>query len=90
MKEPCLSAKFSEIGFCEQFTEDFCEDIKEQVESKMKKEYLNVENRVNELRPKVQELLNGTLLPETGNNQGAPEFQELLAAAKEAILTLKN
>ena len=85
-----LSAKFSEIGFCEQFTEDFCEDIKEQVESKMKKEYLNVENRVNELRPKVQELLNGTLLPETGNNQGAPEFQELLAAAKEAILTLKN
>ena len=85
-----LSPKFSEIGFCEQFTEDFCEDIKEQVESKMKKEYLNVENRVNELRPKVQELLNGTLLPETGNNQGTQEFQDLLAAAKEAILTLKN
>ena len=85
-----LSPKFSEIGFCEQFTEDFCEDIKEQVESKMKKEYLNVENRVNELRPKVQELLNGTLLPETGNNQGAPEFLELLDAAKKAIQTLKN
>ena len=85
-----LSPKFSEIGFSDQFTEDFCEDIKAQVESKMKKEYLNVENRVNELRPKVQELLNGTLLPETGNNQGTQEFQDFLAAAKEAIQTLKN
>lgn len=85
-----LSPKFSEIGFCDQFTEDFCEDIKAQVESKMKKEYLNVENRVNELRPKVQELLNGILLPETGNNQGTQEFQDFLAAAKEAITTLKN
>ena len=85
-----LSEKFSEIGFSEKFTEDFCEDIKEQVESKMKGQFLNIENRVNELRPKIQELLNGILLPETGNNQGAPEFLELLDAAKKAIQTLKN
>lgn len=85
-----LSEKFSEIGFSEKFTEDFCEDIKEQVESKMKGQFLNIENRVNELRPKIQELLNGILLPETGNNQGAPAFLEFLDAAKKAIQTLKN
>lgn len=85
-----LAAKFTEIGFSEGFTEDFCESMKEKVEEKMKGEYLNVENRVNELRPKVQELLNGTLLPETGNNQGAPAFLEFLDAAKKAIQTLKN
>ena len=56
----------------------------------MKGQFLNIENRVNELRPKIQELLNGILLPETGNNQGAPEFLELLDAAKKAIQTLKN
>lgn len=85
-----LSEKFSEIGFSEKFTEDFCEDIKEQVESKMKGQFLNIENRVNELRPKIQELLNGILLPETGNNQGSPAFLEFLEAAKKAIQTLKN
>ena len=56
----------------------------------MKGQFLNIENRVNELRPKIQELLNGILLPETGNNQGAPAFLEFLDAAKKAIQTLKN
>ena len=64
--------------------------MKEEVESKMKGQYLNVENRINDLRPKVQELLNSTLLPETGNNQGSPAFLEFLEAAKKAIQTLKN
>lgn len=85
-----LAAKFSEIGTGELFTEDFCERMKEEVESKMKGQYLNVENRINDLRPKVQELLNSTLLPETGNNQGSPAFLEFLEAAKKAIQTLKN
>lgn len=85
-----LAAKFTEIGYAEGFTEDFCESIKAQVEEKFKGPYLNIENRVNELRPKIQELLNGTLLPETGNNQGAKAFLEFLEAAKKAIQTLKN
>lgn len=85
-----IAAKFTEIGYSERFTEDFCESVKAQVEDKFKGPYLNIENRVNELRPKIQELLNGTLLPETGNNQGAKAFLEFLDAAKKAIQTLKQ
>ena len=85
-----LAAKFTEIGYADGFTEDFCENIKAQVEEKFKGPYLNIENRVNELRPKIQQLLNETLLPETGNNQGSKAFLEFLEAAKKAIQTLKN
>ena len=85
-----IAAKFTEIGYAEGFTEDFCEGIKAEVEEKFKGPYLNIENRVNSLRPKIQELLNGTLLPETGNNQGSKAFLEFLDAAKKAIQILKN
>ena len=85
-----LAAKFTEIGYAEGFTEDFCETIKAKVEEKFRGPYLNIEKRVEELRPKIQELLNGTLLPETGNNQGSKAFLEFLDAAKKAIQTLKN
>ena len=60
------------------------------MEEKFRGPYLNIEKRVEELRPKIQELLNGTLLPETGNNQGSKAFLEFLDAAKKAIQTLKN
>lgn len=85
-----IAAKFTEIGFSDAYTETFCESVKEQVEAKMSGEFLNIEKRVNELRPKIQELLNGTILPETGNNQGSKEFLEFVEAAKKAIETLKN
>lgn len=85
-----LAFKFSEIGQSERFTEDFCEDIKAQVEKLFSEKYLHVENRISELRPKIQELLNGTLLPETGNNQGSQEFLEFAAAAKKAIEIIKQ
>lgn len=85
-----IAAKFIEIGYAEDFTENFCEGVKAEVEEKFKGPYLNIENRVNDLRPKIQELLNGTLLPETGNNQGSKAFLEFLDAAKKAIQILKN
>lgn len=85
-----LAAKFSEIGLSDRFTEDFCEGIKAKVEEAFKGKFLHVENRINELRPKIQELLNGTLLPETGSNTGAKAFLEFAEAAKKAIQTLKN
>lgn len=85
-----LAAKFTEIGYSEGFTEDFCESLKAQVEDKFNGPYLHIEKRVEELRPKIQELLNGTLLPETGNNQGSKAFLEFLDAAKKAIQILKN
>ena len=61
-----------------------------QVEEKLHGQYINIENRVNELRPRIQVLLSDTLLPETGNNQGAKSFLEFLEAAKKAIQTLKG
>ena len=85
-----IAAKFSEIGFADTFTEDFCESVKAQVEEKFQGPYLHIENRVNELRPKIQQLLSGTILPETGNNQGAKEFLEFAEAAKKSIETLKK
>ena len=85
-----IAAKFSEIGLSEAFTENFCEDVKAQVEEKFHGEFLHIENRVNELRPKIQQLLIGSILPETGNNQGSKEFLEFAEAAKKAIEILKN
>ncbi|MBO4263190.1 MAG: hypothetical protein J5871_00740 [Bacteroidales bacterium] len=85
-----IAARFSEIGTSERFTEDFCEAMKAAVEDRMRGPFLHVEQRVAELRPKVQALLNETLLPETGNNQGSPAFLEFLEAAKKAIQILKN
>lgn len=85
-----IASKFSEIGLSEEFTEDFCENVKAQVEKAFKGQYMHIDNRVAELRPKIQELLNTILLPETGNNQGSQEFQEYVAAAKIAMETLKK
>lgn len=85
-----IAAKFSEIGLSEAFTENFCEDVKAQVEEKFHGEFLHIENRVTELRPKIQQLLSGSILPETGNNQGSIEFLEFAEAAKKAIEILKN
>ena len=85
-----IAAKFSEIGLSEAFTENFCEDVKAQVEEKFHGEFLHIENRVTELRPKIQQLLSGSILPETGNNQGSKEFLEFAEAAKKAIEILKN
>lgn len=85
-----IAAKFSEIGLSEAFTETFCEDVKAQVEEKFHGEFLHIENRVNELRPKIQQLLSGSILPETGNNQGSKEFLEFAEAAKKAIEILKK
>ena len=85
-----IAAKFSEIGLSDVFTEEFCEGVKAKVEEKFRGQYMHIENRVNELRPKIQQLLSGTLLPETGNNQGAKEFLEFAQAAKQAIEILKN
>lgn len=85
-----IAAKFSEIGLSEAFTETFCEDIKAQVEEKFHGEFLHIENRVTELRPKIQQLLSGSILPETGNNQGSKEFLEFAEAAKKAIEILKK
>lgn len=85
-----IAAKFSEIGLSEAFTENFCEDVKAQVEEKFHGEFLHIDNRVTELRPKIQQLLSGSILPETGNNQGSKEFLEFAEAAKKAIEILKN
>lgn len=85
-----IATKFSEIGLSEAFTETFCEDVKAQVEEKFHGEFLHIENRVTELRPKIQQLLSGSILPETGNNQGSKEFLEFAEAAKKAIEILKQ
>lgn len=85
-----IATKFSEIGLSEAFTETFCEDVKVQVEEKFHGEFLHIENRVTELRPKIQQLLIGSILPETGNNQGSKEFLEFAEAAKKAIEILKQ
>jgi len=85
-----IAGKFSEIGYSERFTEDLCEEIETKVKESFRHQYLHVENRINELRPKVQSLLRETILPETGNNQGSQEFLEFVDAAKKAIEILKN
>ena len=85
-----LAAKFTEIGSSEAFTETFCEDLQAQVENLLKTKYLNVVARSEELVPKVQKLLAGVILPETGGNTGAPEFLQYADAARTAITILKQ
>ncbi|WP_413854832.1 tubulin-like doman-containing protein [Candidatus Ruminimicrobium bovinum] len=84
-----LAPTFTEIGTSEKFTEAFCEDLKEKVVDLLKTKYMHLKNREAELVPKVQQLLSGTILPETGNNTGAPAFLEFAQAAREAINIIK-
>ena len=85
-----IAPKFTEIGSSEAFTETFCEDLQAQVENLLKTKYLNVVARSEELVPKVQKLLAGVILPETGGNTGAPEFLQYADAARTAITILKK
>lgn len=84
-----LAPTFTEIGYSEKFTEAFCDDLKEKVDKLLKTKYMNIKLREPELVPKVQQLLSGVILPETGNNTGAPEFLEYAQAAREAINIIK-
>lgn len=85
-----IATKFTEIGSSEAFTEPFCEELQAQVENLLKTKYLNVMTRSAELVPKVQKLLAGVILPETGGNTGAPEFLQYADAARTAITILKK
>ena len=60
------------------------------MENLLKTKYLNVVARSEELVPKVQKLLAGVILPETGGNTGAPEFLQYADAARTAITILKQ
>jgi len=84
-----LAPTFTEIGTSEKFTEVLCEDLKEKVTDLLKTKYMHIKNREIELVPKVQQLLSGTILPETGNNTGSPVFLEFAQAAREAINIIK-
>ena len=83
-----LADKFTEIPYCEKFTEKLGEEFKAKFDTALKADYLHVDKR-KELITEIQLLITKIILPECGSNQGSEQFVFFKDAALKSIELIK-
>lgn len=82
-----MADTFTGICASDAFTEFFCEDLEAAVKKELKNKYAT---RREELIPALQQLLNDTILPETGGNSASRLFISYIGHARTAKDLLKQ